>query len=167
VPHLLGLPGDSTLTLFSGLIPSSPPNAATPTDAHLFFVLARNRHIADRERLVIWFNGVSTARSVSRLICTGGPGCSSFDGFLMEIGPLRMVPGSTTGEMREVEGAWNEYASAWAPSGPSDRQTCSSSISRPGLATRTCRRTATCTSCPTCVALGHHRAEPADGRTRR
>lgn len=57
VPRLLGLPRNSTLTLFSGLIPSSPPNAPTPTDAHLFFVLARNRHIADRERLIIWFNG--------------------------------------------------------------------------------------------------------------
>ena len=98
VPHLLGVPADSTLKLYSGLIPSSPPEAPDKTDAHLFFVLARNRHIADKERLIIWFNG--------------GPGCSSFDGFLMEIGPLRTVPGSTTGELREVDGAWNEYASA-------------------------------------------------------
>ena len=39
----------------------------------------------------------------------GGPGCSSFDGSLMEVGPLRLVPGGD-GKLKEVEGAWNEYA---------------------------------------------------------
>jgi carboxypeptidase D len=89
---LLGMPTNSTLTLFSGLLPSAPANVVT--DAHLFFLLVRNRHIADRERLVIWFNG--------------GPGCSSFDGALMEIGPFRLVSG--TQQLREIDGAWNEYA---------------------------------------------------------
>lgn len=38
----------------------------------------------------------------------GGPGCSSFDGALVELGPLRITP---EGEVRVVENtAWNEYA---------------------------------------------------------
>lgn len=45
----------------------------------------------------------------SRPRFNGGPGCSSFDGALMEVGPLRLEPGSG-GTLREVEGAWNEYA---------------------------------------------------------
>lgn len=39
-------------------------------------------------------------------------GCSSFDGALMEVGPLRMVlgdKGGTKGKLREVSSAWNEY----------------------------------------------------------
>lgn len=39
----------------------------------------------------------------------GGPACSSFDGALMEVGPLRLVPGSN-GQLKEVDAAWNEYA---------------------------------------------------------
>ena len=54
IPTLPGLPADSTLSLFGGHIPTSPPNVSPPSDAHLFFLLARNRHIADRERLIIW-----------------------------------------------------------------------------------------------------------------
>lgn len=38
-----------------------------------------------------------------------GPGCSSFDGALMEIGPLRMAEG-LKGQVVEQDGAWNEYA---------------------------------------------------------
>ncbi|KAL8283707.1 hypothetical protein RQP46_005502 [Phenoliferia psychrophenolica] len=98
IPALPGLPEDSTLTLYAGHIPSAPPVngvADTTSDAHLFFFLIRNRHIADTERTVFWFNG--------------GPGCSSFDGSLMEVGPLRLVPGGD-GKLKEVEGAWNEYA---------------------------------------------------------
>lgn len=65
------------------------------SDAHLFFFLAKAKHIAEKQKLVIWLNG--------------GPGCSSFDGALMEIGPLRMVEGKK-GELFEQEGGWNEYA---------------------------------------------------------
>lgn len=38
-----------------------------------------------------------------------GPGCSSFDGALMEVGPIRMSEGKK-GEVFEQEGSWNEYA---------------------------------------------------------
>ncbi|GAA5976758.1 hypothetical protein JCM11641_000861 [Rhodosporidiobolus odoratus] len=93
------LPGlsQSRLALFAGNLPStssSTPPAARDSDAHLYFLLTRAKHLPKRERLVIWLNG--------------GPGCSSFDGALVEMGPLRVNPDGT---VRVVEStAWNEYA---------------------------------------------------------
>ncbi|GAA5845127.1 hypothetical protein JCM11251_008003 [Rhodosporidiobolus azoricus] len=98
IPSLPGQPADSSLTMYGGHIPSAPPRSGvkdTESDAHLFFFMVRNRHIAETERTLLWFNG--------------GPGCSSFDGGMMEIGPFRLVPNSG-GELVEAEGAWNEYA---------------------------------------------------------
>ncbi|GAA5899241.1 S10 family peptidase [Sporobolomyces salmoneus] len=98
IPSLPGQPSNSTLVQYAGHIPSAPIKNGQPdteSDAHLFFYMIRNRHIADQERTLIWFNG--------------GPGCSSFDGAMMEVGPLRLVPGGQS-ELQEVEGAWNEYA---------------------------------------------------------
>jgi hypothetical protein len=118
IPQLPGLPSESTLTLYGGHLPatitsgdvldipsadnassssssSSSSTSSTESDAHLFFFLAKAKHIAEKQKLVIWLNG--------------GPGCSSFDGALMEIGPLRMVEGKK-GELFEQDGAWNEYA---------------------------------------------------------
>jgi carboxypeptidase D len=60
---------------------------------NLFFWQFENKHLADRPRLVIWING--------------GPGCSSEDGALMEIGPYRVREGGT---LEQVDGAWNEFA---------------------------------------------------------
>lgn len=60
VPSLPGLPADSALTLYAGHIPSNPVVDGvldTTSDAHLFFLLVKNRHIADADRTVIWFNG--------------------------------------------------------------------------------------------------------------
>ncbi|GAA6021357.1 hypothetical protein JCM11491_004759 [Sporobolomyces phaffii] len=86
------LPDSLRTTLFAGNLPSAAPS--TNSDAHLYFLLAKNKHIPNRQRLVIWLNG--------------GPGCSSFDGALIEIGPYKIDP---DGSVREVEkGAWNEYA---------------------------------------------------------
>lgn len=98
IPTLPGLASTSTLSMYGGHIPSAPPINGVPdttSDAHLYFFMVRNRHIADTPRTIIWFNG--------------GPGCSSFDGSFMEVGPIRLVPGGK-GELKEVEGAWNEYA---------------------------------------------------------
>lgn len=98
IPSLPGQPSSSSLTLYGGHLSFSPPDAPNPSndqdDAYGFFFLNRARHIAHKQILMIWLNG--------------GPGCSSFDGSLMEIGPLRMVL-KGNGQLREAEGAWNEY----------------------------------------------------------
>ena len=62
-------------------------------NGNLFFWHYSNRHIADRERTVIWING--------------GPGCSSLDGALMELGPYRVKEG---GKLAYNEGSWDEFA---------------------------------------------------------
>jgi carboxypeptidase D len=93
-----------------GKLPSGPfqihrlaNDVASPRHSHieitpehngnLFFWHFQNRHIADRQRTVIWLNG--------------GPGCSSEDGALMEIGPYRVKDDNT---LVMNDGAWNEYA---------------------------------------------------------
>ncbi|GAA6047194.1 hypothetical protein JCM3770_006945 [Rhodotorula araucariae] len=92
VERLPGLSDNARLSLFAGNLPSAPPPSLS--DAHLYFLLARNKHIPKRERLVIWLNG--------------GPGCSSFDGALIELGPVKV---NKDGTLRLVEStAWNEYA---------------------------------------------------------
>jgi carboxypeptidase D len=60
---------------------------------NLFFWHFQNRHIGDRQRTVIWLNG--------------GPGCSSMDGALMEIGPYRVRDG---GQLEYNDGSWDEFA---------------------------------------------------------
>lgn len=63
-------------------------------------MMARARRSAGKQRVIFWFNG--------------GPGCSSFDGSLMEVGPFRTVPAKETesgqAEIRLVEGGWEEFA---------------------------------------------------------
>ncbi|KAG1752379.1 alpha beta-hydrolase [Suillus paluster] len=97
VPNVPGLHQDTThpLHIYAGHILSDPDAAsAASTDilAHLFFVMVKARKSADKERLMFWFNG--------------GPGCSSFDGLMMEVGPWR-VDGE--GGLKTVEGGWEEY----------------------------------------------------------
>ncbi|CAK1362592.1 Pheromone-processing carboxypeptidase kex1 [Cercospora beticola] len=60
---------------------------------NLFFWLFKNRHIANKQRTVLWLNG--------------GPGCSSMDGALMEIGPYRVTK---DGKLRLQDGSWDEFA---------------------------------------------------------
>ncbi|KAF2266717.1 pheromone-processing carboxypeptidase kex1 [Lojkania enalia] len=62
-------------------------------NGNLFFWHYRNRHIANKQRTVIWLNG--------------GPGCSSMDGALMEIGPYRVREG---GKLEYNNGSWDEFA---------------------------------------------------------
>ena len=73
--------------------PNEIPHANLEVQSHLYFVLTKARRASDRERTIWWFNG--------------GPGCSSFDGLMMEVGPWRM---NEDGELREIEGGWEEYA---------------------------------------------------------
>jgi len=62
-------------------------------NGNLFFWHFQNKHIANKQRTVIWLNG--------------GPGCSSEDGALMEIGPYRLKDDKT---LVYNDGAWNEFA---------------------------------------------------------
>lgn len=62
-------------------------------NGHLFFWHYQNRHIANRQRTVIWLNG--------------GPGCSSMDGAMMEVGPYRLKDNAT---LDYNEGSWDEFA---------------------------------------------------------
>ncbi|KAH9045309.1 alpha/beta-hydrolase [Lactarius pseudohatsudake] len=97
VSHLPNLDQDPLhpLHIYAGHL-NADPNAAklpsTTVTAHIYFVLVKARRIADRERIIFWFNG--------------GPGCSSFDGLMMEIGPWR-VDGN--GGFKTMEGGWEEY----------------------------------------------------------
>lgn len=62
-------------------------------NGNLFFWHFQNRHIANRQRTVIWLNG--------------GPGCSSMDGALMEVGPYRLKNDTT---LEFNDGSWDEFA---------------------------------------------------------
>ncbi|KAJ6610366.1 alpha/beta-hydrolase [Mycena sp. CBHHK59/15] len=86
---------DHPLEIFAGHLSSDP--AASKADAkavtaHLYFVMIKNRRVADKKRIMFWFNG--------------GPGCSSFDGLMMEVGPWRM---DGNGGFKTAEGGWEEY----------------------------------------------------------
>lgn len=61
-------------------------------NGNLFFWHFQGQQIADKQRTVIWLNG--------------GPGCSSEDGALMEIGPYR-VSGDN---LVYNNGSWNQFA---------------------------------------------------------
>ncbi|PGH17038.1 hypothetical protein AJ79_01422 [Helicocarpus griseus UAMH5409] len=88
IHSLPGQPEGPLLKMHAGHIEITPENSG-----NLFFWHYQNRHIADKPRTVIWLNG--------------GPGCSSEDGSLMEVGPYRLVNNST---LNYTEGAWDEFA---------------------------------------------------------
>lgn len=101
------------LHIYAGHLNADPGAAKLPdttVTAHLYFVLIKARRTADRERIIFWFNVSITYNprcSQSSMRSTqGGPGCSSFDGLMMEIGPWR-VDGN--GGYKVVEGGWEEY----------------------------------------------------------
>ncbi|KAF8314741.1 alpha/beta-hydrolase [Clavulina sp. PMI_390] len=96
VPSLTRNPDSPPLHVYAGHISSDPKaktSPATDITAQLFFVLTKARRTADKERLIIWFNG--------------GPGCSSFDGLMMEVGPWRF---EGKDNLKQKEGGWEEYA---------------------------------------------------------
>jgi carboxypeptidase D len=116
VPSLPELPQDEAhpLHMFAGHIPSDPNPSESDSEVtpHLFFFMVKNRRLADRERVMFWFNvslpcvfGILVL-SINVRLNQGGPGCSSFDGLMMENGPWR-VDGRTG--LRIVEGGWEEY----------------------------------------------------------
>ena len=85
------------LQMSAGYLAARPAaaNDQPKDNAHLFFLLLRARHVPAKRKLIIWFNG--------------GPGCSSFDGAMMEVGAWRMD--GKGGLVWVKDGAsWNEYA---------------------------------------------------------
>ncbi|ELR06609.1 Cell death protease [Pseudogymnoascus destructans] len=88
VHSLPGAPEGPLLKMHAGFVEVDPEH-----NGNLFFWHYQNRHIANRQRTVIWLNG--------------GPGCSSEDGALMEIGPYRLKDDST---LEYNDGSWDEFA---------------------------------------------------------
>ncbi|KAK3903841.1 Alpha/Beta hydrolase protein [Staphylotrichum tortipilum] len=88
VHSLPGAPEGPLVKMHAGHIEITPEH-----NGNVFFWHYQNKHIANKQRTVIWLNG--------------GPGCSSEDGALMEIGPYRLKDDKT---LIYNEGAWNEFA---------------------------------------------------------
>ncbi|KAK0752265.1 Alpha/Beta hydrolase protein [Schizothecium vesticola] len=88
VHSLPGAPPGPLLKMHAGHIEVTPEE-----HGNLFFWHFQNKHIANKQRTVIWLNG--------------GPGCSSEDGALMEIGPYRLKDDKT---LVYNDGSWNEFA---------------------------------------------------------
>ena len=76
------------LTLYPSHVEITPEH-----HGNLFFWHYQNRHIANKQRTVLWLNG--------------GPGCSSMDGAMMEIGPYRV---KSDGTLTYNNGSWAEFA---------------------------------------------------------
>lgn len=77
--------------------PANRPSHIEVTPEHngnLFFWHFQNQHIANKQRTLIWLNG--------------GPGCSSEDGALMEVGPYRVADDEKT--LVYNNGSWSEFA---------------------------------------------------------
>ncbi|KAI5288399.1 Cell death protease [Ascosphaera aggregata] len=62
-------------------------------NGNLFFWHFENKYVVDKTRTLLWLNG--------------GPGCSSLDGALMEIGPFRLANDHT---LQLQDSSWNDYA---------------------------------------------------------
>lgn len=88
VKSLPGAPDGPLLKMHAGHIEVNHEH-----NGNIFFWHYANRHIANRQRTVIWLNG--------------GPGCSSEDGALMEVGPYRVKEG---GKLGYNDGSWDEFA---------------------------------------------------------
>ncbi|KAL8842759.1 MAG: hypothetical protein Q9176_002395 [Flavoplaca citrina] len=88
ITSLPGQPDGPLLTMHAGHVEVTPEH-----HGNLFFWHFQNRHIANRQRTVLWLNG--------------GPGCSSMDGALMEIGPYRLKDKE---HLVYNDGAWDEFA---------------------------------------------------------
>lgn len=104
LPSTYAATGKSASDYYVSSLPGAPPGdllkmraghiqVASESHGNLFFWHYANRHIGDKSRTVIWLNG--------------GPGCSSMDGALMEVGPYRVRDG---GNLVYNNGSWDEFA---------------------------------------------------------
>ncbi|KAI8624856.1 alpha/beta-hydrolase [Xylariaceae sp. FL1651] len=88
VHQLPGAPEGDLVKMHAGHIEITPEH-----NGNLFFWHFQNKHIANRQRTIIWLNG--------------GPGCSSEDGAMMEIGPYRLKDADN---LQYNNGSWHEFA---------------------------------------------------------
>ncbi|KAG2571212.1 hypothetical protein PVAP13_7KG015100 [Panicum virgatum] len=93
--HLVtGLPG------FHGSFPSSHYSGYVTVDEaserSLFYYLALSERDPAADPVVLWLNG--------------GPGCSSFDGFVYENGPFNFEPGSTLPRLQLNPYSWSKVS---------------------------------------------------------
>ncbi|PKS05801.1 hypothetical protein jhhlp_007630 [Lomentospora prolificans] len=88
VHSLPGAPAEPPIKMHAGHIEITPES-----NGNLFFWHFQNQHIANKQRTVVWLNG--------------GPGCSSEDGALMEIGPYRV---NSDMSLSYNDGSWSEFA---------------------------------------------------------
>ncbi|EEQ86838.1 carboxypeptidase D [Blastomyces dermatitidis ER-3] len=88
VDSLPGQPEGPLVKMHAGHIEINPE-----TSGNFFFWHFANSHIADKPRTIVWLNG--------------GPGCSSEDGALMEIGPYRVTDDHM---LNRTDGSWDEFA---------------------------------------------------------
>ncbi|KAK1584817.1 serine carboxypeptidase [Colletotrichum navitas] len=88
VHELPGAPKEPFIKMHAGHVEVTPDH-----NGNMFFWHFQNQHIANKQRTVIWLNG--------------GPGCSSEDGALMEIGPYRV---KDPDHLEYNNGSWNEFA---------------------------------------------------------
>jgi len=88
VTSLPGQPEGDLLRQYAGDIEVAPEH-----HGNLWFWRFENRHLANKHRTVLWLNG--------------GPGCSSLDGALMEIGPYRLKDEE---HLMYNNGSWDEFA---------------------------------------------------------
>ncbi|CAO1623326.1 unnamed protein product [Sympodiomycopsis kandeliae] len=107
VNSIPGLDNSQGSNIYAGYLPAREPGTISDKDpaddAHLYFYLEKARHLPSG-------NGGSTHKRRLMLWLNGGPGCSSFDGVMMEIGSFRPSL-SRKGQLEWTMpgGAWNEY----------------------------------------------------------
>ncbi|TIB12642.1 hypothetical protein E3P89_00809 [Wallemia ichthyophaga] len=83
-----------SFNMYGGHVPSS---SDSESNSHLYFAMVEARHKTDKTRTIFWFNG--------------GPGCSSFDALMMEVGPFNLIKDDNHQlRLKEKDYGWHEYA---------------------------------------------------------
>ncbi|KAK9897505.1 peptidase S10, serine carboxypeptidase [Cystobasidium minutum MCA 4210] len=77
---------DSTVKQWSGYLD-------TPNDRHMYFWFFESRSDPVNDPVLLWLNG--------------GPGCSSFTGLVMELGPCRVTQPGKDGHVEVAENPWS------------------------------------------------------------
>lgn len=115
VKHLPGLSPTSTLALYAGNLPgatTSNPPSPEDSDASLYFLLAVNRHIPKRQRLVIWVSSAVLAPKVAKEL-TFVP-CLALHSLTVDQG-MRSASASRTRRVELIIDAWAAVLRSMGP----------------------------------------------------